>query len=471
MELDRRTCDRARRARDPRFDGRFFICVKTTGIYCRPICPARTSKDENVTYVAAAAAAEAAGYRPCLRCRPEASPGSPAWRGTSSIVSRALRLIGEGALDEEGVEALAERLGITARHMGRLFLRHLGATPLEMALMRRVHFAKKLVDETTLPFEEVAFAAGFGSVRRFNAEMRRTFERTPTALRRLARQRHAIAPGSYRFHLTYRPPYDWDAATRFLAAHATKGIEAVEGGAYVRTIELDAKIGTIVVAHASKGAALEVEVRFPDARALLVIVERVRRMFDLAADPEVIADHLRSDPMLRRALAAHPGIRCVGAWDGFELAVRTLLRDRDAAGRAAASFGKRVPAAPLDRVFPQAPQLQHAPLERLGVPAPAARSVRALARAVVRGAVRFDGVDARILSANLQALPGIDPRTADFIAMRALDDPDAFGPSDARLERRAESWRPWRGYAATLLWLMRDDVRRPDPSSETAPIE
>src|SRR4029079_11777150 len=226
MELDRLACDRARRSRDARFDGRFFIAVTTTGIYCRPICPSPSAKDEHVRYFPTAAAAEAGGFRPCLRCRPEASPGTPAWLGTSGLVSRALRLIGEGALrgtgasgvenDDEGVEQRAGRLGVTGRHLRRLFLQHLGATPLDVALTRRVHFAKKLLDETTLPFGEIAFAAGFGSLRRFNGQIRRTFARTPTELRRLARTHAACEAGCYRFRLAYRPPYDWDGVLAFL---------------------------------------------------------------------------------------------------------------------------------------------------------------------------------------------------------------------------------------------------------------
>src|SRR3569623_476642 len=224
MELDRRTCERARLSRDPRFDGRFFICVTTTGIYCRPLCPARTAMSANVRYVASAAAAQAAGFRPCLRCRPESSPGSPAWRGTSTIVVRALRLIDEGALDDAGIAALAQRVGVTSRHLPRLFVRHVGAPPLEVALIRRVHFAKKLIDEPRLPFDEVAYAAGYGSVRRFNAKFRRSFTRTPTQLRRLARQPGDAEAGTYAFRLAYRPPYDWAGAIRYFDAHALAGV-------------------------------------------------------------------------------------------------------------------------------------------------------------------------------------------------------------------------------------------------------
>ncbi|MGH9332895.1 MAG: bifunctional transcriptional activator/DNA repair enzyme AdaA, partial [Vicinamibacteria bacterium] len=314
MDLDRQACDRARRSRDARFDGRFFIGVTTTRVYCRPICPARAPKDEHVRYFPSAAAAEAAGFRPCLRCRPEASPGTPAWLGTSGLVSRALRLIGEGALDEDGVDRLAERLGVTARHMRRLFLQHLGATPLDVALTRRVHFAKKLLDETSLAVHDVALASGFGSVRRFNSQIRRIYSRTPTELRRLARKRVPSDPECYRFRLAYRPPYDWEAVLAFLGARALPGVESVDGSGYGRTISIEGKSGVIAVSRHPSAPALYLDVRFPDPRALLLIAERVRRVFDLGADPIVISEHLRADPLLGPLLARHPGIRVPGAW-------------------------------------------------------------------------------------------------------------------------------------------------------------
>ena len=286
MELDRKVCDRARRSRDARFDGKFFIAVTSTRIYCRPICPARSPKDENIRYYATAAAAEAAGFRPCLRCRPEASPGTPAWSGTSSVVSRALRLIGEGALDRDGVETLADRLGVTGRHLRRLFVQHLGATPIEVALTRRVHFAKKLLDETQLPIAQIAFAAGFGSLRRFNGEMRRTFSRTPTELRKLARKR-VDGPECYRFRLAYRPPYDWPQVIGFLAARATPGVELVEDNRYQRTIAIGGATGTIAIGPAESGAGA-------DAR------RAVRRSARAAHDCRARPAHVRSRRRSRR---------------------------------------------------------------------------------------------------------------------------------------------------------------------------
>jgi AraC family transcriptional regulator of adaptative response / DNA-3-methyladenine glycosylase II len=482
VELDRRICDRARKSRDARFDGKFFIAVTSTRIYCRPICPARSPKDENIRYYPTAAAAQAAGFRPCLRCRPEASPGTPAWLGTSSVVSRGLRLITEGALDRDGVEALADRLGVTARHLRRLFVQHLGATPIDVALTRRVHFAKKLLDETALPISQVAFAAGFGSLRRFNGEIRRTYSRTPTDLRRLAR-RHAAEPGRYRFRLAYRPPYDWNQVIGFLAARATPGVESVEANRYQRTIAIGNQTGSMAVAPAADGPALIVDVQFGDPRALLTIVERVRRMFDVSADPAVIGEQLSGDALLKRALAAHPGIRTPGAWDPFELTVRAILGQQISvraattiAGRVAARWGTPIETtAGLTHLFPTAAQLMTAPLEEAGIIATRAATLRAVARSVCEGALVYDGVATH---ASLLAIPGIGEWTAQYVLMRALNEPDAFLSGDlvlkrmaddcsARaLDRRSEAWRPWRAYAVMLLWQAARDLdqptRRPD---------
>ena len=468
MQLDRQVCDRARRSRDARFDGKFFIAVTSTRIYCRPICPARSPKDENIRYYATAAAAQAAGFRPCLRCRPEASPGTPAWQGTSSVVTRALRLIGDGALDRDGVDRLADRLGVTARHLRRLFVQHLGAAPLEVALTRRVHFAKKLIDETRLPIAQIAFAAGFDSLRRFNGEIRRTFARTPTELRKLSRYRDAGAEGC-RFRLAYRPPYDWAQVIAFLAARATPGVELVADNRYRRTIAIGATGGTIAIGPADEGSALILDVQFGDPRALLAIVERVRRMFDLGADPAVIEQQLLTDPLLRRIASRHPGIRTPGAWDAFEVTVRAILGQQISvkaattiAGRIAARFGTPIEGpATLNRLFPTPDQLAEAPLEETGITSARATTLRALARAVRDGALVFDA--ANTLD-SLRAIPGIGEWTAQYVAMRALNEPDAFpsgdlvlrkmaGDCSAReLARKSERWRPWRAYAVMLLW-------------------
>ena len=477
MELDRAVCDRARKSRDARFDGRFFIAVTTTKIYCRPICPARSPADQNIRYFHTAAAAEAAGFRPCLRCRPEASPGTPAWFGTSSVVSRGLRLIGDGALDRESVDRLADRLGVTARHLRRLFVQHLGATPIEVALTRRVQSAKKLLDETRLPFAQVALAAGFGSLRRFNGEMRRTYARTPTQLRKLARQPIADT-GCYRFRLCYRPPYDWASIMAFLSARATPGVELVDRAGYRRTIAIDGKVGALSIVPVEGAPALMLEVRFPDPRLLLSIVERAKRMFDVAADPALITEHLSADPLLKRAGSAHAGIRVPGAWEPFELAVRAILGQQISvraattiAGRLAARWGLPVTSADgLDRLFPAPAQLLDAPIEEAGVIASRAGAIRALAGAVSSGALTFDG-PATVNA--LRAIPGVGEWTAQYIAMRALNEPDAFPSGDLVLRRmaggisaraldgRAERWRPWRAYAVVLLWQTANDLHQP----------
>ena len=301
-------------------------------------------------------------------------------------------------LDDDGVEPLADRLGVTGRHLRRLFLQHLGATPLDVALTRRTHFAKKLLDETTLAMGDVALAAGFRSLRRFNSQVRRTYTRTPTQLRRMGRTHVVADPECYRFRLAYRPPYDWDAALDFLRARATPGVEHVENGHYRRTIEVDGKSGAIDVSRLDAIHALQLNVRVPDPRALLRIVERVRRVFDLGADPAAIAEHLRADPLLRRALARHPGIRTPGAWDGFELAVRAILgqqisvRGGDDDCRAH-RVDVRVAVEDdrgLARLFPTAAQLTNADVERAGVMPARAETIRSLARHVANGSIAFD---------------------------------------------------------------------------------
>jgi AraC family transcriptional regulator of adaptative response / DNA-3-methyladenine glycosylase II len=482
MQLERGVCERAWRSRDARFDGRFFMGVTTTGIYCRPVCPAPRPRNENVRYFPSAAAAAAAGFRPCLRCRPEASPGTPAWLGTSAPVSRALRLIDAGALDDgQGLEGFAERLGMTGRHVRRLFLRHLGATPGDIAGTRRLHFAKKLIDETGLSFAEVAFASGFGSIRAFNREIQATYARTPTELRALARPpRHAAGPNGngpaaghcYRFRLAYRPPYDWPALLAFLRARALPGVEDVDGVRYRRTIALDGQAGVLEVRHAPDAAALSLEVHYPNPLGLLRIVTRVRQLSDLSADPAVVAATLGRDPLLARPLRRHPGLRVPGAWDGFELAVRAVLGQqvsvaaaRTLAGRLVSLFGGACgPEAP-GRLFPTAAQLADADVERAGVVRTRARAIRELARRVERGALPLHpGADVEATLAGLREVPGVGEWTAQYVALRACGAPDAFPAGDLVLRRalgargareaetRAEAWRPWRGYAVMLLW-------------------
>src|SRR6516225_7733612 len=300
MKIDWEGFKRARKARDVRFDGKFFVASTTTKIYCRPSCNVPMIKDKYVRYFPNAAAAEEAGYRPCLRCRPECAPGTPAWQGTSSTVSRALRLIAESGLDDGGVESLAERLGIGARHLRRLFLRHVGATPIAVAHTRRLHFAKKLIDETSLPMNQVALASGFGCVRRFNAALRKTYCRTPSQIRRLARQANALVANQYHFRLGFRPPHDWSAMIAFLSQWATPGVEAFDAQSYRRSFSLNGCDGHFEVAPDKGTDGLNVRIQFGDPRSLFFIIERIRALFDLNADSVEIVRCLGSDPLLAR---------------------------------------------------------------------------------------------------------------------------------------------------------------------------
>jgi AraC family transcriptional regulator of adaptative response / DNA-3-methyladenine glycosylase II len=460
VELTRTVCDRARLARDARFDGRFFIAVTSTKIYCRPVCPAPSPKPSNILYFPSAAAAAEAGFRPCLRCRPETSPGTPAWLGTSVSVSRGLKLIAEGALDENSVDDLAERLGLGSRHLRRMFLQHLGATPIAVAQTRRVHFAKKLIDETDLPMTQVAMASGFGSIRRFNATFQKLYGRTPGDLRRsTARERNGNEPGVYTFRLGYRPPYNWASVIAFLGARAIPGVETITLDEYRRSISLDGNTGFISVRPLFAKNALELRIEFPEPAALFRIVEKVRAIFDLRADPTDVDEHLRRDSRLKPIVQSHAGLRVPGCWDGFEIGVRAILGQQVSvkgattmAGRLVAEFGDARRGAP---VFPSPDALADADLTRIGLTKQRAHSIRELASAVARGEVSFDaslGLEA--FEEAMRKLPGIGPWTAQYIAMR-IGEPDAFPAGDLYLRnfaKESEAWRPWRAYAAMYIW-------------------
>ena len=478
MDLDWQTCSRARLARDARFDGKFFIGVLTTKIYRRPICRSRTSKESNVRYFPSAAAAAEAGFRPCLRCRPECSPGTPAWAGTQNTVSRALRLISETGLEDGGVEALAEHLGMGSRHLRRLFLRHLGATPSAVAQTRRLHFAKKLIDETSLSMTQIAFAAGFGSVRRFNAAIRNVYHRTPTQIRRLAQEKPGQPENHYLFHLHFRPPYDWKRMLEFLASRAVPGVEAIEGGCFLRSISVNGHSGFFEVSLDARRNALDVRVQVDEPRSLFFIIERIRAMFDLDADWVTIARTLGADGALVAHIVAHPGLRVPGCWNGFEFATRTILEERNivktaqaVAGRMVKAFGEPFsPANGLTHLFPTPEALANAALESIGVPTPQANAIRVLARAIHNGQISFEKVaDTGALLSRLCGIPGITLAAAQWVAMRALREPDAFPSADRDLalslgmassvefEQRSLAWRPWRAYAAIYLRTFSSD--------------
>ena len=475
--LDPEALNRARVSRDPRFDGKFFIAVTSTGIYCRPICPSRYAKRAHVRFFGSPAAAEAAGFRPCLRCRPEAAPGTPAWLGTAAVVRRGLRLIEAGALDEDSVETLAGRLGIGSRHLLRLFVRHVGASPLAVAQTRRLHFAVRLLEETRLPITEIAMAAGFGSSRRFNDAFRHTYRRAPRELRR-AGLRGVRGRGTEEvvLRLAYRPPYDWAHVQAFLAARAVAGVERVDARGYARTVAWEGGHALICVRALPGEDALELRVAGAPPAALLQLSTVARRVFDLAADPHRIGEELAADALVGPLVQARPGLRIPGVWEPFECAVRAILGQQVsvAAGRTfAARLAERAGAAihggsdGLTHLFPDAATLGAAPLESLGLTRSRAATLRALARAVLERRIDFGAAPEEVVAA-LAALPGIGAWTAQYVALRALGEPDALPTGDLvlrrmaasaqrllsarELEERARAWQPWRGYAVMHLW-------------------
>ena len=481
-------CYRALAARDARFDGRLFVGVRTTGIYCRPICPARTPKRENCRFFPSAAAAQTSGFRPCLRCRPEISPDAAAWRGTSNTVSRALALIAEGALDggEANVAVLADKLGLGERQLRRLFDKHLGVPPIAVAQTRRILFAKQLIQETRLTMTDVAEASGFGSIRRFNDAFRKLYDRTPSELR-LAKSPVA-EPSLVTLRLGYRPPYDWDALLAFFAERAMPGVEVVANGCYRRTVALDGAIGSFEIVHDNEHRCLVATIRLPKLRSLLSVVGRLRRMFDLDADVEAIAAHLAKDERLAPLVARRPGLRTPGAWDPFEHAVRAIFGQQITVAGARTLAGKlvRLCGTPVSRArsdhdglthaFPTPQQIAAADFTNFGMPGARVKALLSLAQTAIAEPKLFDPSTMREdVLARMLALPGFGEWTVQYWALRALRDSDAFPAADVgllraltadgkrlspeALTRRAEAWRPWRAYAAQHLWTSSQNPR------------
>lgn len=484
MDLENAARVKAILSRDTRFSGRFFVGVVTTHVYCRPGCPAPLPKPKNMRFYTYAAAAEDAGFRPCRRCRPETAPGSPVWDGTSATVSRALKRIFDGD-GHESVEALSERLGLGSRHLRRLFAEHVGASPASLQRTHRVHFARRLLDETSLPISEVAFAAGFDSVRRFNDAIRATFHRTPRELRKESKpsantaekkgsDRHAL-----KLTLPLRLPFEAASLFSFLEERALPGVETVRGHAYFRTIESRGRAGVLGVSYEDGKNFLALTLDLSPGADLLDLVRRAGRIFDVDADPLAIGAVLSRDPLLAPLVADRPGLRVPGAWDPFEIAVRAVLGQqvsvrgaRTIAGRLVAAFGRLLPgggANGLTHVFPSPAALAAADLSGIGVPGTRANAIRALARAVHTGKLELAaprGLDD--LVHRLCALPGIGPWTAQYVALRAFGEPDAFPAGDLGLRRaleaagasageaalraRAAAWSPFRAYATLHLW-------------------
>jgi AraC family transcriptional regulator of adaptative response / DNA-3-methyladenine glycosylase II len=448
MELDADACYRALLTRDARFDGRFFTGVKTTGVYCRPICPARTPYRKNCAFFGCAAAAQEAGFRPCLRCRPEIAPNSPAWNGTSATVSKALRLIAEGALDDGLVDRLAGRVGVGERQLRRLFNEHVGASPLTVASAQRILFAKKLLIETALPITDIAFAAGYSSVRRFNHVVRDAYQRSPRELR----GRKLPSTTAIMLTLPFRPPYNWNALVRFLRPRAIPGVEQVTENSYARTIRIDGVPGRVEVTPVPGASHLLARIELQNLRPLARVADRLRRIFDTGAPIEDIESQLK--PLIK----ADPGVRVPGAWDVFELTVRAILGQQvtvkgatTLSGRLVEKFGET---SEHGRHFPLPETMARADLASIGLPRARAHSLQSVAEAFASNTPP-DNPD------ELRKLPGIGEWTAQYIAMRAFNEPDAFPATDLGLlkaagkdvAKKAEQWRPWRAYAAMHLWL------------------
>ncbi|HTE45330.1 MAG TPA: AlkA N-terminal domain-containing protein [Gemmatimonadaceae bacterium] len=484
--LDRESCTRALEARDARFDGVFFVGISSTGIYCRPICPARATLRKNRRFFSNAAAAERAGFRPCLRCRPELAPGFARVDAVPRLAHSAAARIAAGALNGRSVDVLAHDLGVSGRQLRRALQQELGVSPIELAQTHRLLLAKHLLADTRLPMTQVAFASGFQSLRRFNALFRARYRLNPEAMRR----RGAAPPTSVssefvQLTLSYRPPIDWDALLGFLGARATPGVELVDANSYARTIRIDGHAGIVRVTRERPSGARRDTVIFPvlhlEVSATLVpvlmqVCARVRQLFDLDAEPATIEAHLASS--LGPIRKIRPGLRVPGAFDGFELAVRAILGQQVSVrgattlmSRLAATFGEAYAAdmPGLARLAVTADRIADAGLARIkaiGLPATRAATIHSLARHVADGTLRIEpDADVRALTGQMTAIAGIGPWTAEYVAMRALHWPDAFPATDlvlrrnagnitaAQLLKAADRWRPWRAYAAMQLWM------------------
>ena len=467
VTLDADTCYRALTSRDGRFDGVFFVGVETTGVYCRPICPARTPGRGRCVFFARAAEAERAGFRACFRCRPELAPGLASVDKVSRLAARAAELIDAGYLNEHSVEELAKLLNVTARHLRRCLESELGVAPVELAQTRRLAMAKQLLADSRLPLTQVAFASGFSSVRRFNSAVRERFGRAASELR----SETGTSGDGIPLRLDYRPPFDFERSLAFLRARAIPGVERVSDGEYTRSVVVDGKVGVVSVRHHSRRAALVAQVSPSLAPKLMFVAQRLRALFDLNARPEQIARHLSRDRRLAPLVKRYPGLRIVGAFSGYETAVRVILGQQVSvaaattlSGRLLERFGTE---SEVGRVFPEPLVLAKASARQVravGVTEARAKTLVELSRAVAEGRIDLTAGEPTTLVQELLAVPGIGPWSAHAITLRALCWPDAFPSGDLALRRalgvdsaraaevRAEGWAPWRAYAAMLLW-------------------
>lgn len=467
--LDDDTCYRTLQARDPRFDGWFFTAVRTTGIYCRPSCPAITPQRRNVTFYPSAAAAQLAGYRACKRCRPDASPGSPEWNLRGDLAGRALRLIGDGVIDRDGVGGLAARLGYSERQIHRTLVAEVGAGPIALARAQRAQTARVLLETTDLPATNVAFAAGFSSVRQFNDTVRAVFATTPTGLRARRRDGGAVEPGVISLRLPYREPMQLQLLLEFLGSHGVPGVESYANDVYTRV--LDAPSGPALISLQPGDSAVRCTVRLTDTRDLVAVVARVRSLLDLDADPVAVDAALATDPALALPVGKRPGLRVPGAVDGFAMIIGTIVGQqisvagaRTVLGRIVAAHGRRAFDGEPWILFPTPDALAAADPATLPMPRSRAASVQTVARAFADGSLRLDrGVDRDEIRSTLLTLPGIGPWTADYLAIRAVGHPDVLLATDLGVRRAADDlgvdlrdgrpdWAPWRSYATYHLW-------------------
>lgn len=504
---DPERCYLALQSRDARFDGMFYVGVTSTGIYCRPSCPARTAQRRHCTFHASAAAAQQAGFRACKRCRPDAVPGSPEWHWRGDVVGRALRLIADGVVDRDGVGGLAARVGYSERQLQRLLQAEVGAGPLALARAQRARTARVLLESSTMPIAHVAFAAGFASVRQFNDTLRAVFAMTPRELRAASRNRRdrallASEPDTVTLRLAARAPFDAQEVLEFLGDRAIPGLEHFDGTTFSRSVVLPSGPATIALRAAGDGRGVVATLRLTALADLTAAVARVRRLADLDADPVAVAEHLRRDDALATLVAAAPGRRVPGAVDGAELAIRAVVGQqvsvaaaRTLAARIVARHGPphphspcaaqvhdaRVSSAWVTHCFPAAEVLAVADLDGLGLTRGRIRTIHAVADAIATGKVELDpGADRLELRARLVDLAGVGPWTAEYVALRALGDPDAFPATDlglragaravglapGELATRAEAWRPWRAYAALHLWHAATRHPRAGPDRE-----
>jgi AraC family transcriptional regulator of adaptative response / DNA-3-methyladenine glycosylase II len=485
VEDDFETHYRAMESRDQRFDGRFVVAVTSTSVYCRPSCPSRTPLRVNVRFFRVPAAAEAAGFRACRRCRPDTGPSSPEWNTRGDLTARALRLIADGLVDREGVGGLARRLAVSERHLHRQLVAEVGVGPQTLAISRRAQAARLLVEANALPMADIAFAAGYSSVRQFNEGMRAVFGRPPGELRRASTaQRAPDGDGSLLLRLRYRLPLAAGPLLDWLGTRALPGVEAVDDGHYRRTLRLPRGVGHVTarfepVPRGGRQGTAEIRLVLADLRDVTAAVQRCREILDLDADPALIGEVLLADPVTAPLASARPGLRVPGCADGFELAVRAVLGRQSsmtAARRLVSRFGEPYRSADprLTYLFPAPETLAEAELEAIGLTPRRAATLRALAQAVSQQRLVLDrGADREESAAVLRALPGVGQWTTDYLAMRALGDPDAFPkhvlgehvaaralglPGDPPgLTQYAQRWRPWRSYAAMHLWASLPD--------------